>query len=99
MQPRNMEITHMQKSLVKQYFHRSLGIFGALTLAMLWVTTPLLFSSTAQAQDTQQVASAGQVNVNTASAESLATALKGVGLSRAQEIVRHREVYAPLCFR
>lgn len=35
------------------------------------------------------------VNINTANAESLAQNLRGVGQSRAQEIVRHREAYGP----
>ncbi len=34
-----------------------------------------------------------QVNINTASVEKLAEVLSGVGLSKAQEIVNHREAY------
>ena len=34
---------------------------------------------------------AGSVNINTASAEEIAAALNGVGLSKAQEIVSYRE--------
>ena len=34
---------------------------------------------------------AGGVNINTASAEEIAAALNGVGLSKAQEIVNYRE--------
>lgn len=41
------------------------------------------------------VASAGQVNINTASAEELAQALNGVGLPRAQAIVEYREANGP----
>lgn len=41
------------------------------------------------------LASAGQVNINTASAEELASALNGVGLPRAQAIVKHREANGP----
>lgn len=41
------------------------------------------------------LASAGQVNINTASAEELAQALNGVGLPRAQAIVAHREANGP----
>ena len=36
-----------------------------------------------------------KVNINTADALTLATALKGVGESRAHEIVRYREAYGP----
>jgi len=37
----------------------------------------------------------GMVNINTADAQSLATGLKGVGLSRAQDIIEYREAYGP----
>ena len=36
-----------------------------------------------------------QVNINTADAQTLAANLKGVGETRAQEIVRYREAYGP----
>ena len=35
------------------------------------------------------------VNINTANASTLAQHLRGVGESRAQEIVRHREAFGP----
>jgi competence protein ComEA len=38
---------------------------------------------------------ATQVNINTADAQTLAANLKGVGETRAQEIVRYREAYGP----
>lgn len=41
------------------------------------------------------MASAGQVNINTASAEELAAALNGVGMPRAQAIIDHREANGP----
>jgi competence protein ComEA len=34
---------------------------------------------------------AGTVNINTASAEEISTSMNGVGLAKAQEIVRYRE--------
>lgn len=37
----------------------------------------------------------GKVNINAADAKTLAQTLKGVGESRAEEIVRHRETYGP----
>ena len=37
----------------------------------------------------------GRVNINSADAQTLATGLKGVGESRAIEIVRYREAYGP----
>ena len=36
-----------------------------------------------------------KVNINTADAETLAAGLKGVGQSRAQEIVRYRQTFGP----
>ncbi|MEQ9464655.1 MAG: ComEA family DNA-binding protein [Haliea sp.] len=44
------------------------------------------------------VAAAGEartVNINTADAASLAAGLQGVGLSRAEDIIRYRETYGP----
>ena len=39
------------------------------------------------------IASAAPVNINTASAEQIAEALNGIGLSKAQAIVDYREAY------
>ena len=39
--------------------------------------------------------SAATVNINVADAATLAAALNGVGLARAEEIVRYREAYGP----
>ncbi|MDP4917269.1 MAG: ComEA family DNA-binding protein [Haliea sp.] len=36
-----------------------------------------------------------RVNINTADAATLAANLQGVGLSRAQDIIRYREAYGP----
>lgn len=38
---------------------------------------------------------AGQVDVNTADAETISAELKGVGLSKAQAIVEYREKHGP----
>lgn len=38
---------------------------------------------------------AGQVDVNTADAETISTELKGVGLSKAKAIVEYREKHGP----
>lgn len=42
-----------------------------------------------------QEAEPSAININTASAEMLAAGLNGVGLARAEDIVRHREAYGP----
>lgn len=41
------------------------------------------------------LAAAEQVNINTASAEEIAEALNGVGLSKAQKIIEYRELNGP----
>jgi competence protein ComEA len=56
-------------------------------------------SAFAQAQKPTEAAvataAANVVNINSADAQTLASVLKGVGESRAKEIVRHRETYGP----
>ena len=39
------------------------------------------------------ISSAAPVNINTASAEEIADALNGIGMSKAQAIVEYREAY------
>ena len=39
------------------------------------------------------ITSAAPVNINTASAEEIATALNGIGISKAQAIVDYRQTY------
>lgn len=69
----------------------SLRAFGlALLMGLVAISTsPTLLA--------QEVASADQsatmVNINTADAETLATKLNGIGITRAQEIVRYRESF------
>jgi len=41
------------------------------------------------------LAAAEQVNINTATAEEIAEALNGVGMSKAQQIVEYREANGP----
>lgn len=47
------------------------------------------------AQDTQPAPAVAAVNINKADAASLAAALNGVGLSRAEDIIRYREAHGP----
>jgi len=49
----------------------------------------------AYAQDKAPPPAVTAVNINKADAATMASALKGVGTSRAQEIVRYREAYGP----
>ena len=41
------------------------------------------------------VAFAGQVNINTASAETISAELNGIGLAKAEAIVKYREKHGP----
>lgn len=50
--------------------------------------------SPAYAQVVQE-APASTININTADAQTLASGLKGVGMSRAEDIIRYREAYGP----
>lgn len=45
--------------------------------------------------NSSEASNRGVVNINTADAAALAQNLRGVGQSRAQEIVRHREAFGP----
>lgn len=64
------------------------------TLLALTAVAGLLLPPAAGAQETVAAATV-QVNINSADAATLAAQLSGVGLSRAQEIVRYREMYGP----
>lgn len=62
-----------------------LGLAPGLALADR-TTEPPAVAAAAQAQ---------LVNINTADAATLAAGLRGVGLSRAEDIIRYRETYGP----
>ncbi|GAB3287693.1 ComEA family DNA-binding protein [Parahaliea aestuarii] len=65
-------------------------------LLALSAVTGLLLPVEGRAQETTVAAAAvSAVNINSADAATLAAQLKGVGLSRAEEIVRYREMYGP----
>lgn len=69
-------------------------------LACALVITPVAaFVPTTFAESPQPVASeaitAGPVNINTASAQELAIKLHGIGQSKAEAIVAHREAHGP----
>lgn len=49
----------------------------------------------ATAQDTAPAPEVAAVNINKADAATLAAALNGVGMSRAEDIIRYREAYGP----
>jgi competence protein ComEA len=52
-------------------------------------------STTFAEESEMTVATVQQIDINAADAETLATTLKGVGLSKAKAIVAYREMYGP----
>lgn len=58
-------------------------------------TAPVNVASLSEAKAAQASGGGAVVNINTADAATLALKLRGVGQSRAQEIVRHREAFGP----
>jgi len=75
---------------------RGLPAVAALTVVLALVTGAMPGTvSTALAQDKAPPPTVAAVNINKADADSMASALKGVGNARAQEIVRYREAYGP----
>jgi competence protein ComEA len=81
-------------------FANAWSVFKSLSLMLVLSSSALMLSVTpAQAQTAAQPAAAqasavtvqNQVNINTADAETLALALDGVGMAKAQDIIAHRE--------
>ena len=68
---------------------------SALMLALVLGLNPVLTSTALHAQTAEQSAQLASVNINSADAETIADGLKGVGLSRAKEIIRYRESFGP----
>jgi len=70
-------------------------LFSALVLAVLLGLNPIVASSSLHAQEATHGQQLASININSADAETLAAGLKGVGITRAQEIVRYREAFGP----
>lgn len=66
-----------------------------LAMALTLMAGILPGAGAAYAQGNAPPPTVATVNINKADAATLASALKGVGTSRAQEIVRYREAYGP----
>ena len=80
----------------RMFSNRGLPAVAALTVVLALVTGVVPGTgSSALAQDKTPPPSVAAVNINKADAVSIASALKGVGNARAQEIVRYREAYGP----
>ena len=77
------------------------AVLAALILMLAVGLAILAGSPSALAQEQKSAATAaiepvsGRVNINSADAQTLASGLKGIGESRAMEIVRYREAYGP----
>lgn len=71
------------------------SLLSAFALAMLVGFNPVLTSPVLQAQEAAHSVQLASVNINSADAQALADGLKGVGLTRAQEIIRYREMFGP----
>ncbi len=79
---------------IQFYNHSAPLVKGAIFLLLILGLSPITMSTSAHAQGdaavTQQT-----ININTADAQSLAAGLKGIGPSKAAEIVKYRETYGP----
>ncbi len=64
-------------------------------LVLILCLTAGAAGSRVAAEEMQAAESPQRVNINTASAEALAAGLSGVGMTRAKDIVRHRESFGP----
>jgi competence protein ComEA len=71
------------------------GAVLALILMLVLGAGMLAGSPSVYAQEPAGTSQLSTVNINKADAQTLAATLKGVGESRATEIVRYREAYGP----
>ena len=72
-------------------------LLSALSLAILAGTTSVaaLAVEAAQPQAAQTAEVAAKVNLNTADADTLARELVGIGASKAEAIIAHRQAHGP----
>ena len=70
-------------------------LYALVATLFLLALTPVLSSHALAAENVAMAGQSQVVNINSADAETLAQNLVGVGLSRAQEIVRYRDAYGP----
>jgi competence protein ComEA len=71
------------------------GPLAALLMCLLLALGSGTAAAEGSAGEVAAPAAAETVNINTADADTLARQLQGIGLSRAQEIIRYREAYGP----
>ena len=88
--------SRLRVSAGRFFITRGLPAVAALAVVLALVTGALPGTvSPAFAQDKTSSPAVAMVNINKADAASIASALKGVGSARAEEIVRYREAYGP----
>lgn len=79
----------------RNFLPGSLAASALLAVALTLATSLLPGFGQVHAQDAAPPPAAAVVNINAADATTLASGLRGIGHSRAQEIVRYREAYGP----
>lgn len=79
-------------NMLKHQAARSTAAACCLALALLCA---MAAGPTLAEEESKTPPMVAEVNINTADAATLARQLSGVGLSRAEEIIRYREAYGP----
>ncbi|MEP1470566.1 MAG: helix-hairpin-helix domain-containing protein [Halieaceae bacterium] len=86
---------YLRLSVSRLQIPQPAGFALAVALALTACAGYLSFSPSALAEPASELGQTATVNINKADASALAAGLTGVGLSRAQDIVRYREAYGP----
>lgn len=87
--------TQSALAVARFFSPRQFGAAAALLVALALGAGLLAAGSAVYAQEGAAAPAVSTVNINTADAAALAAGLKGVGQSRALDIVRYREAYGP----
>jgi len=86
----------MNITQLSQFYNQTAPLIkGAIFLLLILGLSPIALSTSAYAQGDAAATHQMTVNINTADAQSLAAGLKGIGPSKAEEIVKYRETYGP----
>lgn len=75
--------------------HGQLRSFNRFLAGLLTALVLAIGGAQALARDAQPAPTVAAVNINKADAATLAAALNGVGMTRAEDIIRYREAYGP----
>tara|TARA_R110000772_G_scaffold228493_3_gene339192 strand:- start:21264 stop:21647 length:384 start_codon:yes stop_codon:yes gene_type:complete len=86
---------HQRLTLLRERLSRWPALLGTLAVCLCLGAAAAPASAAPEVPPLAAEASVARVNINTADAATLAAGLKGVGLSRAQDIIRYREAYGP----